>query len=147
MRGWLAGLGVAVIVAGCTAGGTLGSSTGPPSNLTKTGRTLWQFEALLHDTFPHASQVSAHYRSGEWWNFSCPGACAPLSYWNPYFFTFTGARHSRFHLSKRKGRPVFGNYPIPIKIKGHLVACDPRERTFLITHFDAVGLSLACLKA
>ena len=148
MRAWVALVGVAVSAVVSVAGPAPApaSSTGSPAGLTKAGWTLWQFEALLHDTFPHASKISAHFHRTDWWNFACPGACAPLAYWQPYSFTFSGARHSRFHLSAKRGRPLFGNYPIPIKIKGRLVACDRRERNFLITYGDAVGLSLACLR-
>ena len=146
MRVWLA-LIAAIITATFGTGDAPASTAGQPTGLTKAGRNLWQFEALLHDTFSKASRISAHYNSNrDWWNFACTEACAPLAFWQPYSFTFSGARHSHFHLSTKKGRPVFGNYPIPIKIKGHLVVCDRRERTFLITYGDTVGLSLDCLK-
>jgi hypothetical protein len=122
-----------------------GASTRPPVGLSRSGRILWQFEALLNDTF-HSRVVSAHYVPGTAWNFACAGFCAPLSYWNPYVFTFADARHSVFHLSMKRIAPgTFGNYPILIRVKGHSVACDRAERKFLITYGDAVGLSLDCL--
>ncbi|MBA3735941.1 MAG: hypothetical protein H0W90_12240 [Actinobacteria bacterium] len=102
-------------------------------------------KAILHDqfgTFP----VSAHYRPGWWWNFAaCRAGCAPLSYWNTYFLTFTNARNSTFHLSTRRTRPNLGNYPIPIKVKGRYVACDRAESRFLITYGSAAGFAFACL--
>ena len=118
----------------------------PPSGLTPSGRTLWQFDALLHDTFHHLP-VSAHYSPGRDWTFAACGriGCAPLSYWNIYFFTFKNARRSTFHLSARRAPPSFGNYPIPIKVKGRYVACNQSESRFLITYGSAVGLGLACL--
>lgn len=42
----------------------MGRAAGPPSGLTQSARTLWQFEALLYDTF-HTRQVSAHYSRAE----------------------------------------------------------------------------------
>jgi hypothetical protein len=72
--------------------------------------------------------------------------CAPLAYWNIYFFTFKDARRSTFHLSARRSVGGFGNYPLPIKVKGRFVACDRTETRFLITYGSAVGLGLACLR-
>jgi hypothetical protein len=114
--------------------------------LTPSGRALWEFEALLHDTFGRLP-VSGHYEPGVAWNFAACGriGCSPLSYWNPYSFTFTHARRSTFHLSARRSLPSFGNYPLPIKIKRRFVACDRRERKFLVTYLSGVGLSLGCL--
>ena len=117
----------------------------PPAGLTQSGRTVWEFEALLHDTFDRLP-VSAHYRQGVYWNFAaCRLGCAPLAYWGIYFFTFKSARRSAFHLSTRRTLISFGNYPIPIKVKGRFVACNRAETKFLITYGSAVGLGLACL--
>jgi hypothetical protein len=139
-------LATALIIAALMTGSAPATSDAPPAGLTRPGWVRWQFEALLRDTF-HSSYVSAHYKApGWWWNFACSGRCAPLAYWNPYFFEFRNARGTRFHVSKRSDRPNFGNYPIPIKVKGHLVACDRAETHLLITYGDAAGLSLACLR-
>ncbi len=122
------------------------ASAGVPRRLSTSGQTLWQLEALLHDTFGGRA-VAAHEspRSGVL-NFACAGHCAPLAYWSPYFFTFSGARHSSFHLSAKRFSPgYFGNYPELIEVKGRTVACDRAGRRFLIKYRDAVGLSLACL--
>lgn len=117
------------------------AAAGPPSSLTANGRYLWQFEALLNDTF-HANHVSVHNL-----NFACTGPnCTPAAYWSSYVFTFTGARRSAFHRSTKTFRPgAFGNYPEPLRIKGKLIACDANEHHFLITYGDAVGLGLDCL--
>jgi hypothetical protein len=40
----------------------------------------------------------------------------------------------------------FGNYPIPINVNHHPVACDRAETRFLITYGDAAGLSFACMR-
>jgi len=120
----------------------------PSPALTASGRSLCEFEALLRDTF-HNLPVSAHYDQGNDWRFATCGriACAPLSYWSIYFFSFKGARGSTFHLARRRSirSGTFGNYPVPIKVKNHYVACDRSETRFLITYGSAVGLGLACL--
>jgi hypothetical protein len=96
------------------------AASSPPSNLTSKGRTLWEFEALLHDQFG-SRPVSAHYRPGWWWNFAaCPAGCAPLSYWNIYFFTFTHAHDSAFHLSSRRTRPEPRELPATNQGEGSL---------------------------
>jgi hypothetical protein len=122
------------------------ASAQPPAGLTQSGRTVWEFEALLHDRF-NRLPVSAHYHQGVDWNFAaCRFGCAPLAYWGIYFFTFKNARRSAFHLSQRRTLAGFGNYPIRIKIRGRFVACDPDETRFLITYGSAAGLGLACLR-
>jgi hypothetical protein len=127
-----------------TAAGTDGAG---PANLARSGRILWQFEALLRDTFGNRS-VSAHAaRPGSAINFACASriGCKPLAEWSPYVFTFRGPRHSRFHLSKRRfPAGYWGNYPVAVLIKGRFVACGRAEKRFLIAYSDAVGLSLDC---
>jgi hypothetical protein len=71
--------------------------------------------------------------------------CAPLATFSPYRPTFAHARHSGFHVAHVRGID-FGNYPAPVLIRGHGVACDARERTFLIEYRDAAAFSLACLR-
>jgi hypothetical protein len=107
---------------------------------------LWQFEALLNDTYGGRS-VAAHYnrRTGVL-NVGCAGeSCGPLSYWTQYAFTFREAKDSSFHLSKARVLSSFGVHPIPVQIKGQYVACDRSEKRFLITYDLQAGLSLACL--
>ena len=139
-----AGVAIAVLLASvavCTAS----AFAQPPPGLTQSGRTVWEFEALLHDTF-NRLPVSAHYDQGVDWKFAaCRLGCAPLAYWGIYFFTFKNARRSAFHLSPRHTLTGFGNYPIPIKVRGRFVACNQTETKFLITYGSAAGLGLACL--
>jgi hypothetical protein len=117
----------------------------PPPGLTSQGRTLWELEALLHDTF-HSLPVSAHYDSGRDWRFAACGrvGCSPLAYWGIYFFTFRTARHSAFHLSRRHSLPNVGNSPVPIKVAGRLVACDRAETRFLFNYGSAARFGFAC---
>jgi hypothetical protein len=100
---------------------------------------------LLNEAFggrPVAAHLSARQAALK---FACAGDCAPLAYWSPYFFTFSSARHSSFHLLAKPFSPgYFGNYPVLIEVRGRSVACDSAERRFLIAYRDAVDLALAC---
>jgi hypothetical protein len=121
------------------------ASAQPPAGLTQSGRTLWEFEALLQDTFGHLL-VSAHYNSGVNWEFAaCRNGCSPNAYWGSYVFTFSAARSSTFHLSDKRVVKDFGNYPTLIRVKRHPVACDRAETRFLITYGDAAGFAFACM--
>jgi len=116
-----------------------------PPGLTQSGATLWEFEALLHDTF-HNLPVSAHYDQGRDWRFAACGrtGCAPLAYWGIYFFTFSDARHSTFHRSIRRKLPSVGNYPVAVKVAGRFVACNRAETRFLFNYESAAGFGFAC---
>jgi hypothetical protein len=99
---------------------------------------LWEFEALLRDTFGHRD---VFVRRG---NFSCAGNnCGPLAEVSPYFFTFARAGGSRFHLVKRPRR-FFGQHAGPVVVKGRAVACDARSRRFLIRYFIAESFTVDC---
>jgi hypothetical protein len=131
-------LGVTVVIA-CLAASV--AVAGPPRGLSSAGVARWNFEALLHDSFGNHMVCEKRDTLSFFAN-----DCTPLSDWQPYFFEFSGARHSAYHLSKQKLRGAnFGNYPEPIRIDGRLVACNRAETRFLITYEDAAGISLACL--
>ena len=74
------------------------------------------------------------------------GSCAPLAVYSPYFYVFRRARHSRFHVTSKKARD-FGNYPVPVLIRGRNIAWSKRETTFLIKYVDGAGLTLGCSSA
>jgi hypothetical protein len=85
------------------AAGTMGAK---PVNLSRSGRILWQFEALLRDTFGNRL-ISAHpARPGSAINFACASriGCKPLADWSPYVFTFRSPGHSRFHFRRGASR-------------------------------------------
>lgn len=115
---------------------------GPPPGLTRHGRLLWNFEALLHQTFKDRG-VSVSRPE----NFSCSGECAPLSTYRLYRFTFARATGSSFHVSKRTfgDNGEFGNYPIPVLIRGRAVACSANETRFLIAYRSTASFTLECL--
>ena len=118
-----------------------GSMTSPPK-----GRLLFNFEALLHANFPDASVVWARSVPRGLLNFSCTRSCGPLSQESPYRFVFRRTTRSAFHLSSRKFNPgYFGNYPEILLIRGRSIACDRKEKRFLINYRDAASFTLGCL--
>lgn len=135
---------LAVVVAAVTLASAAlpsASASALPPGLSHEGRALWNFEALLHDTFGNR-EVCA--RTGTL-NFVA-GSCSPLSDWQWYSYTFASARRSAFHLARRSPRGAFGAHPILIRVKGRFVACDQEERTYLIHYGGAAGLDLDCLR-
>jgi hypothetical protein len=110
--------------------------------LTAHGRLLMNFEALLRRTF-HNRGVSVSRPE----NFSCAGDCAPLSQYRLYRFTFARPRGSLLHISKRTfgDNGEFGNYPVPVLIRGRAVACNARETRFLIAYRSMASFTLECL--
>ena len=140
-----AGLGLALFL-GCflAACGAAGEEPGPPPGLSKNGRILWQFEALLHDTFGQRDVCSS---GGSRQNFTggdvAAGACAPLAVYSPYFYVFADAHGSVFHINAKKEVGGFGNYPVAVLIRGRPVACNARETQFLILYVDTL-FTLAC---
>jgi hypothetical protein len=111
-----------------------------PVGLTSQGRLLWNFEALLKLTFGQKQPLCV---SG--WNFTS-GDCTPLAKYLLYWYTFQAPHGTVFHLVHRTVRPSsFGNYPVAVLIRGHMVACDARDRHFLIDYLSGAGLMLGCL--
>jgi len=136
------------LLVGATGCGGKHASAGPPIGLSKGGAILWQFEALLHDTFRN-NEVCASGRLGL--NFTggltASNACTPLAVYSPYFYVFAHARHSAFHISSKKEVGGFGNYPQPVLIRHHPIACNRRETQFLIVYPDAISFTVGCSRA
>ena len=119
-----------------------GCGTGAKMKATPAGKRLWQFEALLHDTFGNRPVCA----SGRWSQNFTDGSCSPLAEFAPYVYVYAGAHGSKFHVTSTKAID-FGNYPQAILIRGRNIACDPHERTFLVKYVDAASLTLGCLGA
>lgn len=133
------------VLASSTAAWLLFIPTGfasPPPGLTSAGRTLWQFEALLHDTYGAHPVCS----SGRWGQRFTSGACSPLAVYSPYSYVFRGAHGSAFRLSSKRRVGGFGNYPVSVLVRGHPVACDARETRFLVLYRDT-RFTLGCRRA
>jgi len=114
----------------------------PPASLNRSGKILWNFEALLYSTF-HTRTASA---LGTSLNFSCRGYCYPSYKYVTYVPIFATATHSTYHLSSRKfSAGAFGSDPVPVRIKGHTIACDLSEHHFLTAYANTVNFSLDCL--
>jgi len=121
----------------------LGACSSTPSRtLSGQGQLVWNFEGLLTQTFG-SQPVSATAQL----DFSCSGPCSPLATYSPYSFVFGRHRDSAFHLSTRRPDPTmsFGNYPLPVLIRGRLIACDAKESTFLIEYRDQADFALGCV--
>jgi len=139
-------IGAAVALASATAA----VQAGPPPGLTVQGRVLWNFEALLHDTFGARYRGCLRAVSRYVLSFTADSYCAshPSYLFQGYSFTFARAFRSPYRLVSRTLRPgAFGNYPEPIRVDGRYVACDPASHKLLIRYGDVFGLSanLACL--
>jgi hypothetical protein len=139
-----------LLFAPATAEGTTAPASAPPTGLTDSGRLLWNFEALLRQTFGTNYQGCLEYLNRYTPSFTKDSYCRThFSYqFVGYAFTFKGPSRSAFHLVAGTFRPgAFGNYPEPIRVEGFYVACDPAGRRFLISYGDVFGLSanLDCL--
>ncbi len=146
---------VIAVLGACTftlAGGVAAApAAGPPAGLTAAGRTLWNFEALLRQTFGTGYKGCLESLSRYVESFTKDSFCAthPSAETQYYFFAFAHPTGSAFHLVDRTfPAGAFGNYPAPIRVSGDYVACDRAGRTFLISYGDVAGLSanLACLE-
>lgn len=137
---------IVVVLAFCVgsfATETQAASSGPSPELSKSGRILRQFEALLHDSFgDHA--VCA---SGRWGQKFTSGQCSPHAVYSRYSYVFARVRGSSLHTSSKKRVGGFGNYPVAVPIRGHPIACNARETQFLVKYRNAVPLALGCLRA
>ena len=112
------GLAIAASLLTAQAGTRSGAGrSGPPEGLTAYGRTLWDLEALLHDTFGRA-QVCLRLRDAAFVSSTC-GDFGRYGYWE---YMFAGARHSHFTLFRRARPPFTGNFNL-VTMKGKYVFC------------------------
>src|SRR3981081_2148013 len=118
------------------------SAGSSPPGLSNSGRILWQFEALLHDKFGKRPVCA----SGRWAQNFTSGSCSPLAVYSPYFYVFANAHASAFHISSKAKVGGFGNYPTPVLVRGHPLACDRGETRFLILYRDT-RFTLGCMRA
>ena len=89
----------------------------PIADLTVYGQTLWNLEALLHDTFGRKT-TCLRLRDTAFVSSSC-GDLADYGYWKDVFRT---AHHSHFRLVRRAHPPSLGKVS-PVIIKGRYVFC------------------------
>jgi hypothetical protein len=147
------GLSALLLLLSLSSGMAAGRATsGPPQGLTVYGQTLWNLEALLHDTFGNRS-VCLRLRDDVFLSETC-GDLARYGYWKNMF---VGARDSRFRLVRRAHAPALGNV-VPVRVKGLYVFCGnfpvafgsragsgkPGDRWLVLLHGSAM-LPFACL--
>jgi hypothetical protein len=133
-------LAILLVVALIATGAVQNGQSGGPS-LSAQGRLLYNFEGLLTKSFGNRSVYAARPM-----NFSCAGICAPASRYSPYRFVFRQPHNSSFHVTRRRFRDGdFGNFPIPVLIRGHAIACDVQDAHFLVEYRNAASFALGCL--
>jgi len=119
---------VSLLVLALLAGPMVASAAGPPAtltpSLTPSGRTIWNLDALLNDTFGDRVDcydirdiaISAVPRG----TYCSP---ADAGRYEEYRFTFLNARGSQFHLVKLAKAPNTGATNSPLRVHNRYVAC------------------------
>jgi len=117
-------------------------SSARPGGLTARGDLLFDLEGLLGQQFG-SSLVSVTGRA----DFSCSGVCTPLSTYSPYFYVFAHHTATTLHLSRRQPATGtdFGNYPVPVLIRGKFIACNSDETQYLVMLADTPNFALQCV--
>lgn len=129
---------LAIVVLCCAS-----CATAKPASLgvSSAGSLARSFEALLRQTLGPAAVCERQTAQGD--DFES-GTCSPLSEYSPYVFTFNHPGATTLTLSSlHPGN--FGNYPVPIEIRGRSVLCNSKARTFLVRYADTASFTLACL--
>lgn len=110
--------------------------------LTSRGRLLWNLEGVLRRNFRNPNDVWMSRRHNPVINFAC---CSSRGAMAPYGYVFRPPGGGAFHLSSRRFAPGnFGVDPVQVLVRGRSVACDARERRFLIMYRGSAGVSLGC---
>jgi hypothetical protein len=103
------------------------AASGPPRGVTTYGQTLWNLEALLHDTFGNKPTCV------RWRDYAFVSAtCADLVNFGYWKYMFVSARHSRFKLVRRTFPPITGGNVVPVKVKGSYVYCGSFPAAFAL---------------
>ena len=138
-----------LVALGLVATGVTAAATAPPRprGLTTYGRTVWNLEALLHDTFGNR-QVCMHLRT-----YSFGSTCRSFAVDGYWRYTFASARHSRFKLVRRKSPPALGNVQ-PLRVRGLYIFCGDfpsvgyypfhSTRKWLVLQHGSADLPLTC---
>jgi hypothetical protein len=103
----------------------------PPPGLTVYGQTLWNLDALLHDTFG-SKTTCIRWRDYAFVSRTC-GDLARYGYWNS---AFTQARGSRFKLVRLAHPPALGNV-IVVTVNGRYVSCGRFPGWGALAHFGS----------
>jgi hypothetical protein len=122
-RGVLIAMAVAAAIAVAAASAQINTDQGraasspPREPLSVYGRTLWNLEALLHDTFGRRTTCI------RWSDYALVSAsCGDLAHYGYWQDIFVAARHSSFKLVRRAHPPAMGNVRV-VTMNGRYVSC------------------------
>lgn len=123
------------------------SSRNDAVHLTAQGELRTSLDILLFREFGN-NMPSVKVSNNGIYNFNCAN-CGPLSRERPYVVLFRGSGLvSNLRLVKIKNPTslYFGNYPIPLAIRGNLIQCGVigKSREFLITYSESINFWLGC---
>ena len=143
---------VVVIVAGSLVaflvnGGSQASSLGvPPAGLTEYGQTLWNLEALLHDTFgrKQPNLQLGDFGKPEDFSLAFRGDCC-----SAYFlYTFKNARRSSFQLLRVQKPPPslvgVSGAEVPLTIRGAYIYCGGGDWLYVHEGNGPANWQLSC---
>lgn len=112
--------------------------------LSQQGKLLWNFESLLAQTFGN-KQPYASGKLNVSENFSCAGSCGPLSTYSAYTYTFVDLGKSSMKISNADiSKDSFGNYPVPVLIRGKAITCNSAGTEFLVINRADTSFTLMC---
>ena len=127
---------------------TAASATAKPSHqVTPSGQYLYEFEALLHQTFGSYDIVicgairpatACHYG----WFYNAAKVHVPNELLLGYAFTFTNLGPSNLHLMPAwfsVKSTSWGNRTAPVTINGRLISCNSANTEFLVGNAQAFG--------
>ena len=109
-------------------------ASGPPSSLasrlTANGRTLWNLDALMNDTFGSRTPC-LDLRHDDFYSVSrggdCTGPSRPATSHYDYVFTFLNAFHSDFRLVHVAKEPLTGVTNVPLRLGSRYISCPNGE--------------------
>jgi len=118
-------LALAIMFLIASVGAMAGADGTPPKQLTSHGRLVWEFEALLRDTFGRTPVCE-----GPSYGQFVTRPCSPLATYNAYEFTFADARGSAF--ARASHRPTGLGNVVPVRVGGRFVRCGPSRWLVLL---------------
>lgn len=108
-----------------TGTGSPANRSGPPAGLTSYGRQLWNFEALLTQTYG-TQPVCEHSTKLGIINFTHSACELSLAQAQPYVYVFAHAYGSSFRLIPRSTPPTINVAPLEIESKWVECQASPR---------------------
>jgi hypothetical protein len=124
-------------------------TSSPPIGLSAYGKTLWQLDALLNDTYGSKTtngwQLCFKFSVGDVaakFTRRCE-SFAETSFWNP---VFADARHSAFRLFRLRRAPILGNV-VDVTVRGYYVSCGSfSKHSWLVIRHGSTLLPFVCVR-